>query len=419
MKQILVAGCGPAGMMAGIAAARAGASVTILEGMEKPGKKLLLTGNGKCNLTNLDPELVNKYHSVGREKVNLIPWIQEAMSGFSVSDTLHFFQELGLLTARRSGYVYPYTGQSSSVLEILLAELKRLKVKLKFNERIDTIQKIPDGWRVSTAGWNYRCDALILCCGSKAAPNTGSDGSGYRLSEQAGHTITPVVPALTALTGKGRSFSSCAGVRCQARVALFTENDSSCLEFAGEERGELQWTEKGISGIVVFQLSRMAALALEKGKRVRAELDFLPDTEEYQLEQLLSRQKDRYPQVAVGEVLSGLLPKKLLLFCLDQNKIKSGSPMNTVTEEKMQKLAETMKHFSLSITGTRSFDQCQVCAGGVPLEEVHAKTLESKLAAGLYFAGELLDVDGPCGGYNLQWAWSSGYTAGIHAAEIV
>lgn len=408
MKNIIVAGCGPAGMMAAIAAARSGAKVTILEGMEKPGKKLLITGNGRCNLTNLDPDLPNKYYSVQASSEQRI---QSILQQFSVRDTLDFFRELGLLITDRNGYVYPYTGQASSVLDLLLAELKRWKVKLKFTEKIQQIEKSENGWNVKTNSWMYPCDAVILCCGSKAAPITGSDGSGYELALQLGHHCSSVAPSLTALIGKSKYFSTCAGVRSQAKVSLYVEDQN-----VAEDQGELQWIENGISGIVIFQVSRFAALALEKGQKVTAKLDLLPLMNKEELLHFLFHGKQVFPKASLAEVYAGLLPKKLLQVCLEINKLKPGSPVENLSEEQLVQLSNTIKEFQIPIKGIRSFDQCQVCAGGILLEETEAVTLESKIAPGIYFAGELLDVDGPCGGYNLQWAWSSGYVAGKHAA---
>lgn len=405
--QVIVAGCGPAGMMAAIAAAREGAKVIVLEGMEKPGKKLLITGNGRCNLTNRDRKLPLRYHSVAGN----LDWPREALAQFSVQDTLHFFRELGLLTTERDGYVYPYTGQASSVLELLLAELKRLKVKLKFSEKIERLEKTAEGWQVRIDSWTYFCDSLILCCGSRAAKQTGSDGSGYELARQAGHSVTAVVPSLTALNGRGRFFSACAGVRCRAKVSLYVEQ-----RLAGEDIGELQWTENGISGIVVFQVSRYASLALKQARQVQAELDLLPELEKTELMGILQSQRERLPDGTAAEALAGLLPKKLLLACLEQTKIKPADPVGkALKKDSCERLIKTIKRISFPVTGVRSFDQCQVCAGGVSLAEVNPQTMESRLMPGLYFAGELLDVDGPCGGYNLQWAWSSGYVAGKHA----
>lgn len=416
-------------MMAAIAAAREGAKVTVLEGMEKPGKKLLVTGNGRCNLTNLDPDLPEKYYCVEAIERRTLPAdgsksemhstgaiVRNVLEQFSVNDTLDFFHKLGLRTMNRNGYVYPYTNQAVSVLDLLLAELKRLKVKLKFTEKIEKIEKEEAGWKVVTGTWTYSCDTLILCCGSKAAKNTGSDGSGYELARQTGHTLTSVVPSLTALTGKGNYFSSCAGVRCPANVTLYVSKTDSAWQKKATDFGEIQWTDQGISGIVVFQVSRFASLALEKGEKVKAELDLLPDMTQDDVMEYLMCGKTRFPNASAAETFSGLLPKKLLAVCLDMNKIKPGTPSGNLTEEHCTRLTETMKRFTMPITGVRSFDQCQVCAGGVMLDEIDENTLESKRVNDLYFAGELLDVDGPCGGYNLQWAWSSGYVAGIHAA---
>lgn len=439
-RQIIVGGCGPAGMMAAIAAARCGAQVTVLEGMEKPGKKLLLTGNGRCNLTNLDSGLPRKYRTVLDDPVLEKESVTEHIfRQFPVADTLDFFHSLGLLTTEKNGYVYPVTGQAGSVLELLLAEMRRLKIKLKFSEKIIQIkQSFPDAggegkWLVQTGTWNYSCDRLILCCGSRAAETTGSDGSGYLLAKQAGHTIAPVLPALTALnTGNRRFLASCAGVRCPAKVSIYScpdgKNKTGIREktWAGpaeklqaEDSGELQITENGISGIVVFQVSRYAVLALNRGEKVQAVLDLLPELSAEELERYLIQTARRWSgsDVSVLTALSGLLPRKLLAAVLEDLKIRPGSPAANLTMAQTGQLVQKIKALKLSVSGSRSFSQCQVCTGGVPLSEVYPDTLESRKAAGLYFAGELLDVDGPCGGYNLQWAWSSGFAAG-HAAAL-
>lgn len=431
-RRVLVAGCGAAGMMAAIAAARGGAAVTVLEGMEKPGKKLLLTGNGRCNLTNLDPKLPEKYRTSAKNGS-----LDDILQQFSVADTLEFFHSLGLLTTEKNGYVYPYTGQAGSVLELLLAEMRRLKVKVKLSEKIRKIEKQEEGaedrWVVQTETWSYRCDCLILCCGSRAMETTGSDGSGYVLAKQAGHTVAPVLPALTALTTEKRKFlAACGGVRCPAKVMLFAGPDGEQKFYLQEEAlngrserkplaedtGELQFTENGISGIVVFQVSRYAALALHSGKKVFAVLDFLPEIAPGELERLIDQTVKRYEQtdVSVSSAFAGLLPKKLLTALLDHLKLRPGSAAAGLTPKQKLQFAQMIKGFPLPVTGSRPFSQSQVCAGGIPLSEIDPVTLESRKVSGLYFAGEILDVDGPCGGYNLQWAWSSGFTAGHHAA---
>ena len=419
MREIIVAGCGPAGMLAAIAAAREGAKVTILEAQEKPGRKLLMTGNGRCNLTNLDPKLPRSYYGTDPETVRKLA--SGIFEQFSVSDTLAFFEELGLLTMDKNGYVYPYTGQASSVLELLLQELRRLKVKLKFSEKILSATWRDGWWDINTASWTYRCDHLILACGSRAIPSTGSDGSGYTLAKQMGHSIVPVLPALTALNVKGNSFASCFGVRCHAKISLcvMTGNskDNAAWETLAQDTGELQWTDNGISGIVVFQVSRFASRALHNGNKVRVILDFLPEIPSVELRSILGKLTERYSEETAGQAFSGLLPAKLMSAVLEQMRMKSSMKAGNITEKQLSSLAYVIKNLVLPIHGTRDFEQCQVCTGGVALEEVEAETLNSKICPGLSMAGEILDIDGPCGGYNLQWAWSSGYVAGTHAAR--
>ena len=438
MKRIIVAGCGPAGMMAALAAAKEGASVTILEAMEKPGKKLLMTGNGRCNLTNMDPELPTRYFSAmeyeaqgTEERRETVSFAGRVFRRFSVENTLDFFHSIGLLTAEKNGCVYPYTNQASSVLELLLTELKRYKVKLKFSEKITRIERDLGGWKVGTTGWTYPCDHLILCCGSRAVPVTGSDGSGYRLAASVGHVSIPPLPALTGLICRGNFFQACSGVRCHAQVTLLVARTAHAGEEYGEaskvpsakwlpvgsEIGELQWTENGISGIVVFQLSRFAALALNHREKVKAVLDFLPELSEQELYGYLQQITALHSQAMLGEALSGLLPKKLLEVLLGQLRIKPTSPAGDFGEVHCSNLVHAMKSFSLSVIGTRDFDQCQVCSGGIPLSQVDPATMISRQIPTFSFAGEILDMDGPCGGYNLQWAWSSGYVAGRAAAR--
>lgn len=419
-KEVIVAGCGASGMMAAIAAALSGARVTVLEGMERPGKKLLLTGNGRCNLTNLDPDLPVSYRSVEPEGAEIS---ERILKRFSVEDTLDFFHDLGLYTANREQYVYPRTFQSAGVLALLLAKMRQLGVKLKYSQKITGIRREAEKgrWLVRTEGWTYDCDRLVLCCGSRAVPGTGSDGSGYELARSAGHSLTEVLPALTALKGKNRKFlAAAAGVRCQSIVRLFGGRpEDGGGNLLCQDQGELQIGEEGISGIVVFQVSRFGSLELGRGKPVYAQLDFLPECSENELKRWLKERRDYWKDrdVSVETVLTGILPGKLAAALLREGGIRPGIPMGKLEERQAETLCLLVKKFVLPVSGARGFEQCQVCAGGIPLREVDGGTLESKICPGLYFAGEMLDVDGPCGGYNLQWAWSSGYVAGSFAAK--
>lgn len=412
-RKVIVVGGGAAGLMAAVFAAREGAQVTILEAKERPGKKLLLTGNGRCNLTNLDTDLPEAYHGSGRK---MAASLTRAFDGRAVC---RFFEELGLLTQEKNGYIYPYSAQSGSVLEVLLSEIRRLKVKLKLSEKIKEVTKTPEGWAVSTEGWTYESDAVILACGSKCAADTGSDGSGYVLARSLGHKIIKIAPALTPVTCKADYLQNLAGVRCRARVTLCRGREQ---EIAADT-GELQWTKYGVSGIVVFQLSRyISSAASPEGMYFK--IDLLPEYEKEQLLHILSRRAAMIGREKLSVLLAGLLPEKLIPVVLgEMDRIQKSSRSFTkytcseFADKQAGLLIDLMKAFILPITGTKSFDTCQVCAGGVDCREVNPDTLESCLHPGLYFAGEMLDVDGPCGGYNLQWAWSSGYAAGRAAAH--
>ena len=403
MKKIIIVGAGASGMMAAIAAARQGASVTVLERMEKAGKKLLITGNGRCNLTNKDLSVKNAYRGAGED------FVKQVLGQFHMEDTLAFFRELGLLTRDRNGYVYPYTDQAGTVLELLLQEIRRLKIKMKYGEKVTGIQKTEAGFQVQTATWSYSCDKVILCAGGKAAPQTGSDGSGYELAAACGHSLKPVYPALVPLKAGGNLPRMLSGTRNQAALSLEIDG-----KIRHREEGELQWTDYGVSGIVVFQLSRFAAEALAKKKKVRLHVDLMPEYTAEEIEKMFVQKEERFPEETAQELLAGLLKKKTAAALVKTAGKKACAEKGQVF---YRAALSFLKDLTLEITGTKSFDMAQVCAGGIPAEEVSAKTLESLRMPGLYLAGELLDVDAICGGYNLQWAWSSGYTAGCHAGR--
>ncbi len=425
-RKVIIVGAGASGLIAAIAAARVGAEVTVLDAMDRPGRKLLLTGNGRCNLTNMDSELPMRYYGSGQKLA------QSVTERFGAKQTRRFFEELGLLTIEKNGYVYPYNMQSSAVLDVLLAELRRLKVKLKLNEKVETIEIIDSGtenekvehvqaggsevrpsdrWRVKTSSWSYQADALILACGSRCLPKTGSDGSGYRLAAQLGHRIIEPGPALTALNCSGDFFASLAGVRCRARVTLLEDGRS-----VKEEIGELQWTKYGVSGIVIFQLSRFVSAGTPG--RYAISVDLLSDFERIRLTELLSVRAQALEHEPVTVLLKGILHEKLIPVVLAKAGVRKAQLCTELEEAETEKIVSVMKAFPLQTADVRSFDECQVCSGGVDCGEVNEETLESRLHPDLYFAGELLDVDGPCGGYNLQWAWASGYIAGQAAGRI-
>ena len=389
-KHVIIVGAGASGLMAGIMAARNGAAVTILEQNEKPGKKINATGNGRCNYTNLVmPE--NAYRGEHPE------FVQDALSQFSVSDTIEFFKELGIYPLDRKGYLYPRSGQAQSVTEVLCMEAADLGVKIKTNEKVVSVQKKTDGFRVLTEGWHYEGDALILANGSRASSISGSDGSGYELAQKLGHHIIPVWPALTALKCKGNFFKIWSGVRTEGKITLFSEGKPVV-----SEQGELQLTDYGVSGIPVFQISRYAVRNIKEGCDVKITIDFMPELSADEFRELLLKRKKACPYKNDRELLIGLFPEKLIRVFAGQ-----------------KDLVSAVKSLTLTVTDSLSFAQAQVCSGGVDTREIHSRTMESRKCRSLYITGELLDIDGTCGGYNLQWAWSSGAAAGVHAAADI
>lgn len=391
MKKVVIIGGGASGMMAAIQAARAGAAVTLLEHNEKPGKKILATGNGRCNLTNLVQE-ASCYRSSQPE----FPW--EVISQFPLKDTLTFFSELGIYVKDRKGWVYPYSDQAAAVAQVLEMEARQQKVKIKTTEEVTDVIREADQYLVKTATWQYPCDSVIIACGSPASNVEGSSSTGYDLARKLGHTTVTPLPSLCGIRGKDGYYAKWAGSRMDGRITLDVDGKKM-----GEERGEILFTEYGISGIGVFQLSRYAVRSTEDGKTAVYHLDLMPDLSEEELRELLRRRKEQAPYKNPQELLVGLLPKKII----DVAVKKTYEP---------EKIAARLKDWKVPVKGAYALRQAQICSGGVDTRELTGQ-MESRIHPGVYFAGEVVDVDGPCGGYNLQWAWSSGAVAGRAAAK--
>lgn len=400
-KQVVIVGGGASGLMAGIAAAREGADVTILEHMDRVGKKLLSTGNGRCNMTNLS--LRAEYYRCSQRQFPM-----KVLDRFSVWDTLTFFDELGIVTKNRNGYIYPNSEQASSVLDTLRIEAEHRGVKIVVSCQPRRITKSGKGqFLVETKDKSYRADCLILATGSKAAPVTGSDGSGYDLAAAFGHRIIRPLPALVQLRCEGKFFKQLAGIRCEAVVKLKCDG-----KILAADEGELQLTDYGISGIPTFQISRFASVALSEGRKVSAVIDFFPTRSMEDTRQFLRQRAKNMGYRSAGDFLTGVLNKKLSSVLLKLSGINPEETVGQIKPAMLERLVNQMKLFEAAVTATNSFEQAQVCCGGVDTREVKPETMESRLTAGLYLTGELLDVDGICGGYNLQWAWSTGAIAG-------
>ena len=400
LLDVIVIGAGASGMMAAITAARRGKSVAILARMNKPGKKILATGNGKCNFTNNNMD-TSCFHGN-------IQLIQSVLSRFSKEEALSFFHEIGIWPKEKNGYYYPNSGQAASVAEALKHELDRLQVPVYLEQEV--LDLFPDkyGFQIKTVQTSYTCRNVIIASGLLAAPKLGSDGSMFSLIKELGHRFVPVLPALCGFYAKGMHFSKVAGVRCDANLTLKIDGNT-----AATEQGELQLADYGISGIPVFQISSPAVRALYEKKSVTVVIDFLPDIS---LETLNTEFAMRIGKCETDEnadrLLCGLLNQKLIPVLLKYAGIRSDEPLKNISLEKLERLSAGIHDYPVTLEKVRDFEFAQVCTGGIRTEEINEKTLESRLLSGLYFAGEILDVDGICGGYNLQWAWSSGYVAG-------
>ena len=407
--KIAVIGGGASGLMAAVTAADAGADVTIYERNDRVGKKILATGNGKCNFSNRQMSMEQYYGSDLS-----IP--AKILKDFTPEDAARFFERAGMLSREKNGYLYPYSEQASTVLDIFRILLKKKQIRTvtehlvsgiyEKNGMLTVLSKTENG----TAKESF--DRVIVCCGGKAAPKTGSDGNGFSLLSALGHTVVPVVPALVQLKAKETFLKSISGVRAECRLTLLINGKK-----AGEESGEMQFTDYGISGIVTFQLSRLASYAVAAGKKTEAYIDLFPRMSGETFAQTMrAREKNGSGAMTAEEFFTGLLNKKVTQLFLKLSGIAPDTPLKKVSPEKKAQFYSYCKKLAVTITGTNSFDQAQVSAGGVPFSEVNAQ-LASKKVPGLYLAGEILDIDGKCGGYNLHWAWASGYTAGKQAAE--
>lgn len=414
--EVMVVGGGASGMMAAITAAEAGARVLLVEKLGRLGKKLLATGNGRCNFTNT-VQKEEYYHS----RTNGFAW--KVISAFDEEQLMAWFQEHGVLPMVKEGYVYPRSAQAVSVVQILQRTLAENKVMVHTEESLCDVMphRIKSGeiqgYEVMTSQGKYLAKRVILAPGGAAAPVHGTSGDGYEWMNRLGIPLVPPVPALTSLVLEGNYCKIWSGVRVDGQVSLYSDS-GQCL---GSDQGEIQMVSYGISGIPVFQISHLAARELEEGRHPYLLLDSMCEYSETELIEEWFRRKSTYSNLSlsVADVLEGMLPGKLAAAYIKEAGLQSGQKAETVHKKQWEDLASQIKKKRLLIRRVSGFEKAQVTSGGVSLEALHAKTMELRKYPGLYIAGELADVDGICGGYNLQWAWSSGYVAGRAAAEAI
>lgn len=399
MKRIRIIGGGASGMMAAIHAKTKENDVVILEKNDRIGKKILVTGNGKCNLGNEHLD-AGCYYSRNRD------FVESVLKQYDTEATVSFFESIGLKIRSKNGYLYPYSEQASTVLDVLRMELERRGVKIECGVQITECVPSKRGYLLKDQnGKKYEADQVVLACGGPASLKDGGM-DGYLMMKNLGLNAYPLVPGLVQLRTAGNDQKGMAGVRCQACIRLFVDREEKA-----EERGELQLTDYGISGIPVFQLSRIAAYALKDQRQVSVHIDFAPDTSLREIEDFLFKQQKLRGERTTEDLLTGLLNKKLNAVLLRKCQIRGNRPNQSLTREEIRQLAGLLKDYEMMITAVNPFFNAQVCAGGLALEELD-EHMQIRRFPGLYMTGELLDADGICGGYNLHWAFATGTIAG-------
>ena len=412
IRDLIVIGGGASGMLTGLLSARNGLSVSILEHGKTLGKKLAITGNGKCNFTNLYQEK-SCYNSGDIEKAyNII----NKLGGKGLIDLFSSFGIEGIVKKGRNfdrieaGYVYPAGENAKEFVNILNDELIRLKVKLKTNINIFDIKKNGEFFEIVTGtegnSYSYFAKKLVIACGGMAGASTGSDGSLFDIIKRLGHGIIKPLPALTSVKTGKHDF---AGLRCVAEIKSYIDKKSEQV-LLGSEVGELQFTEKGISGIPVMQLSGKIARELDKGNKLYFNIDFCYDKSGEELEDILKKRRELLAERTSDKFLTGFTYEKLSKYIADKF-LDNKNNVGNITDNKISLILKWLKEAKFDIITVSGFDSAQTTSGGVSMDEV-TDSLESKFVTGLFFVGEVLDVDGLCGGYNLTWAFSSAYEVG-------
>lgn len=409
MTKVIVVGGGASGLAAAISSARKGLDVTILERNDTLAKKILITGNGKCNYWNEDQDL-NHYHSTNEEL------LKQVITKENQEKVLNFFESLGVVPKIKNGYYYPYSNQAVSIKSVLINEIQNLNVKVVTNSFVEKIEKKDNQFIVSTTDFTYVSDVVILATGSKAAPKTGTDGNGYMLAKNFGHTIIPVLPSLTQVYGDGKYYKQWNGIRVDAKLSLY-EDDT----FIKEETGELHLTDYGLSGICTFNLSGRIAKGLKENKEEIIYINFIPDIEVNSCESFISwldKRNEMLSNRTIDQLFDGFINYKLIFLILNLVHIDSHLSWNELSRDKKIEFASLILRHAVKVVSTSDFSKAQVCSGGVDLKEINLYTMESLKVKKLYITGELLDVDGDCGGYNLGFAWISGILAGENAGDL-
>ena len=402
--EIAVIGGGASGLMAAITAKKSGKEVIILERKDRILKKVLITGNGRCNITNVNANISNYF---GKN----ISSVENILNRFTPQDTMDFFNELGIVCNEENrGKVYPLSGQASSVVDALRFEAEKLGIKIETEFYVRKIEK--DGFKFKIYSEDKKkieAGRVILAAGGQSYPELGSNGSGFELAKELGHSVTKLSPSIVQLKTEKYQVKGLQGIKTDVAVTAYGDNKKICTY-----DGELLFTDYGISGNVVFNISFVMPLY----KNVEFEIDFMEKFDYNELYEMLKERKRILSHLTMENYFNGMINKKLGQFLSKVSGIeKLSKPVKDLNDSDIRKLCTVLKKYRVKILETTGFKNAQVTAGGVSLDEVNIETLESKIVKGLYFSGEVLDVYGECGGFNLQWAWASGHIAGENTAK--
>lgn len=406
-KRILIIGGGASGIIAAITAARNGAEVILVERNPRIGKKLLATGNGRCNYTNVNVD-VSCYHGHHPH------FVKDVLGAFGVQETLDFFEQLGIVPkVEEFGKIFPISGQASSILDVLMYELNEAGVSIVCNAYVRSIRKEKNSFILTLEDdTEMTGDHVILAAGGKALPSSGSDGSSYSMARELGHTTTEIFPALVQLKLEGAFFKQIEGVKFIGSAEIIHQGKS-----LAKDSGDILFANYGVSGPPILQISREAGKLLQEHQEVFLRLTILNSMNREELRNLLIKRFNFMPQKTLAFSLVGLINKRLIPVILKEAGLTDlKRTVASLTVQEREKILEILQDWRFLIRGTKSWPSAQVTAGGIDTKKINPETMESRIVKGLYFAGEIIDIDGLCGGFNLQWAWSSGYVAGKHAA---
>lgn len=413
---LIVVGAGPAGLMAALESRLAFKNAVVLEKMPRPALKLGISGKGRCNITN-DAGLEEFIAHFGKNG----SFLRSAFAGFGPADLLHHFEKLGVACKlEQGGRYFPKSDEAREVVEALLKRIRSLKIPLLTDSEVLSITRGPEGRFVLTVRRKDPADTkkkqavalsaekVVLATGGKSYPKTGSDGMGYVLAAQLGHTVTPILPALVPLETGGGTARKLQGLSLKNVKA-----NAWCANRKVAERfGEMLFTESGVSGPIILSLSGSIVRCLEARQEVVLAIDLKPALDHDRLDMRLQKEIAVHSRQGFKSLLKALLPRKLVAVFLDRLQVPEGKKLNQITHKERTDLRMLLKDFRLEVTGYRSFDEAIVTAGGISTKEINPRTMESRLVPGLYFAGEVIDIDADTGGFNLQAAFSTGWTAG-------